>query len=329
MVGDEIPIPQTQFQAGAAGGVSNIPVTSYQYKSVGVDVKITPTIHRDNDVTLKIKLKLDFITGYRGDFPTLGKRELEAVIRLKEGESSIVGGFIKDEVRGSTAGIPALSKLPILGKLFGRSSGGIDQKDLIFSITPRVIRHVDVKADDVAPIWADTDTGQQGSASDDGPTPSTQPGARPGGLRPGGPQEGEDDNAPKGRNAILLSPTKRKLPVSAAVTHITLRLSASTDISSLSVSGSISGPKAEIEEVKTEFFRNNEDVKVLKSASGDSFDLGYTFTGKPIKNSLLAQLKVKFLEKGTYTISVGSATAYGKDRNQVELTTNTSEIEVY
>ncbi len=211
MVGDEIPIPQTQFQAGAAGGVSNIPVTSYQYKSVGVDVKITPTIHRDNDVTLKIKLEIDFITGYLGIFPTLGKRELEAVIRLKEGESNIVGGFIKDEVRGSTAGIPALSKLPILGKLFGRSSGGIDQKDLIFSITPRVIRHVDVKADDVAPIGPIT-------LPDSRVPPVTMGPRREYAARRPGPVDygpavhgrGRTTTPPRDEMQILLSPTKRK-----------------------------------------------------------------------------------------------------------------------
>jgi general secretion pathway protein D len=137
MVGDRVPVPQTQFQAGAAGGFNNIPVTTYQYQDVGVQVKITPYIHRNNEVTLKVKLTINSISGYEGGFPIFGKREVENIIRLKEGETNIIGGFIRDEVRGGSSGIVGLSRIPLLGKLFGASGRTLKQTDLIFSITPR------------------------------------------------------------------------------------------------------------------------------------------------------------------------------------------------
>jgi type II secretory pathway component GspD/PulD (secretin) len=311
MVGDEIPIPNTQFQAGAAGGVTNVPVTTYQYKSVGVDVKITPFIHRNREVTLQVKLKIDFITGYRGDFPTLGKRVLESTIRLKEGETSIIGGLIKDEMRGGTKGMPALAKLPLLGKLFGVHSKTVTQTDLVFSITPRVIRQMDIEAAEQGAIWSDTEEGQGIQASE--PPSPRDPDERMTSRR-------------RGNTVIIAPPTKRV--AAGSVSYFTLRVNSSSDIASLSINGSVSGPNAEIEEIKTEFF-GKDNSKVLKNTSGGSFDLGYTFETRTIRNSTIAQLKIKFIEKGNYTISLGNITAYTKDRKQIELTGTTGQVEVY
>ncbi len=118
MVGDEIPIPETVYAGYAAGGVSTVPVTTYRYRNVGVEIKMKPFVHQNNEVTLKIKLTISFVTstGVATSFPTLGKREIEAILRLKEGETNIIGGFIRDDVRSSLSGLPALARLPILGQ---------------------------------------------------------------------------------------------------------------------------------------------------------------------------------------------------------------------
>ncbi len=155
MVGDEVPIPETQFQAIAAGGINSSPVTTYRYRNVGVEIKITPFIHQNNEVTLKTKLTINFISsGASSSFPTFGKREIENKIRLKEGETNIIGGLIRDDVRGSLNGIPALARIPLLGKLFGNSEKNINQTDLIFSITPKIIRRTPISAQDNEAIWS-------------------------------------------------------------------------------------------------------------------------------------------------------------------------------
>jgi len=314
-VGDDIPIPQTQFQAGAAGGFNNIPVTSYQYRSVGVEIKITPLIHRNHEVTLKIKLKLDFITGYRDNFPTLGKRELESIIRLKEGETNIIGGFIKDEVRKSLSGFPGLSHLPLLGKLFGSTSKGVIQTDLVFSITPRVIREVAIDGDDQGAIWSQTSGGNQNLYAPPAPGPAGPSGREEArGERPGG-------------NSIVISPPTQRRAVNSEL-YFTLRANSSVEIASLSISGSISGGRAEIQEMKTDF-AGGDNSKILKNVSGEAFDVGYNFETNPIKSSTIAQLKIKFLQKGTYTLSLTTISAYGRERRPVELTSNQAEIEIF
>jgi general secretion pathway protein D len=156
MVGDEVPVPETQFQAIAAGGINSSPVTTYRYRNVGVEIKITPFIHQNNEVTLKTKLTINFISSEPiAGFPIFGKREIENKIRLKEGETNIIGGLIRDDMRASINGFPFLAKIPLLGKLFGNSQKNISQTDLIFSITPKFIRKTPISAKDSEPIWGE------------------------------------------------------------------------------------------------------------------------------------------------------------------------------
>jgi general secretion pathway protein D len=310
MVGDEVPVPQTQFAAAAAGGISNVPVTTYQYRNVGVDIKLTPFIHNDNEVTIKIKLIINSIAGSQGDFPIFGKRELENIIRLKEGETNIIGGFIKDEYRKGVQGLPGLSRLPILGRLFGATGKEGKETDLIFSITPRIIRQVEITATDKEAIWADVEAAPQDTRQE--PEAGKR---RPGPSRPG-------------RDSVIISPGKRRLPVNST-SIFTLRVNTSAKLASLSISGSISGGEANIEEAKTESFFGGQKVQVLANTSGTSFDLGYTFPESLRSIGVVAQLRIKFSEKGNYTINLGNISAMSRDRQSVPLTGTTAEIEVY
>lgn len=311
MVGEELPVPNTQWQAIAAGGVENTPVTSYQYKNVGVDIRVTPYVHSNNDVTLRIKFSMTFVTTYVDSFPVLGKRELENVIRLKEGETNLIGGFIKDEIRGSLNGIPALSKIPVLGLLFGSNEKTIQQTDLIFSVTPRIIRKNIPGKRDLEPVWSNSRQENQSNPRGSITRPDTSR------------RRAEIAR----QNSVMISPVRRRIPLNSEA-FFTIRLNSKIDISTLSIGGSVSGGNAVIDEVKTDFFKE-DDVRMLRDFSSGSFDVGYSFFGKPVKNTILAQLKIRFLEKGDYTITIDDVAAYTKDKQQVELKTSSSEVQVY
>ncbi len=326
MVGDEVPVPQTQFQAGAAGGVNNVPVTTYQYKNVGVEVKVTPYIHKDNEITLKIKLTINSIAGYENSFPIFGKRELENVIRLKEGETNIIGGFIRDEIRKGMKGIPGFSRLPIIGKLFGASGDTVKQTDLIFSITPRIIHRAEISDADQQTIWSDTPINTPGSME----MPETMPETMPENMPENRDQimdEAEAGRQEESNTALIISPAKRRAPINT-ISFFTIRLNTQAKLASLSVSGAITGGKAVIEEVKTDFF-GQAKVDVLKNSSESSFDLGFSFPPEDFRANVIAQLRIKFTEKGNYTINLTNLSAIAKDRQSVEMKGNTAEIEVY
>ena len=202
MVGDEVPIPETQFQAIAAGGINSSPVTTYRYRNVGVEIKITPFIHQNNEVTLKTKLTINFISsGASSSFPTFGKREIENKIRLKEGETNIIGGLIRDDVRGSLNGIPALARIPLLGKLFGNSEKNISQTDLIFSITPKIIRRTPISALDNEAIWSGSEqpAHRRRLVAGRGGRAAPEDGGRPANRRAGNPP-------PADRRPVTIAP---------------------------------------------------------------------------------------------------------------------------
>ena len=228
MVGDEVPVPETQFQAIAAGGINSSPVTTYRYRNVGVEIKITPFIHQNNEVTLKTKLTINFISsGASSSFPTFGKREIENKIRLKEGETNIIGGLIRDDMRGSLNGIPALTKIPLLGRLFGSSEKTISQTDLIFSITPKIIRKTPITARDLETIWGG---GSEPAAGGSIP-PETETAEEEGEAA----QEETADN----ENLVTIAPSPATIPVNADV-DFSLRVQVDTPLASLSLNGSVS-----------------------------------------------------------------------------------------
>ena len=97
----------------ATGGVAQQPITSYNYENIGVNIDITPRTHLDNDVTLALTISVTSISGVGfGGLPTFGNREIKTQIRLRDGETNMLAGLIRDDERRVRDGIPGLSDLP-------------------------------------------------------------------------------------------------------------------------------------------------------------------------------------------------------------------------
>jgi len=113
-IGSKIPIATGSYQTGAATAVvSSLVNTQFQYQDVGVNIEMTPTVHFDRDVTLKIKIE---VTAQSGTVtisgvtePIISQRTVDQVIRLREGEASILGGIQDKQDTASSTGIPGLS----------------------------------------------------------------------------------------------------------------------------------------------------------------------------------------------------------------------------
>jgi general secretion pathway protein D len=143
--GDQIPVPVTTFSPIAAGGVSQQPITSFDYKNVGVNIDITPRVHHDNDVTLTLKLEISSVAASVGvagvqNLPTFNSRQVTTVIRLRDGETNILAGLISDNERMSYSGLPGLASLPVLGKLFAHNRKEVQETDIVMTLTPHILR---------------------------------------------------------------------------------------------------------------------------------------------------------------------------------------------
>jgi len=154
LVGDKIPIPRTSFTPFAAGGVPQQPLTSFEYEDVGIDIKITPRIHFEGEITLEVEMNIKSVGGTGiADIPIISTREIKNIIRLKDGETNLLAGLLKDEERLSTRGIVGLKSIPILGGLFSGTEKTVQQWDVLMTITPYIIRSIPITEDDLKPLW--------------------------------------------------------------------------------------------------------------------------------------------------------------------------------
>ena len=145
--------PVTVFSPIATGGINQQPITSFNYENIGVNIDITPRTHLDDQVSLALKISVSNIsgTGY-GGLPTFGNREINTVIRLKDGETNLLAGLIRDDERRVLRGVPGLSDLPIIGRLFAQNQIQSQQTDIVLTLTPRVIRVLDLTEEDLRPF---------------------------------------------------------------------------------------------------------------------------------------------------------------------------------
>src|SRR5258705_11966515 len=157
--GDQVPVPVTTFSPIATGGVAQQPITSFQYQNIGVNIDITPRTHHDDDVSLALKVVVTSLSGTGfGGLPTFGNREITTSIRLRDGETNLLAGLIRDDERTVLEGIPGLSDLPILGRLFAHNRKETQQTDVVLTLTPHIIRVLNLSEDDLRPFRVSNDS---------------------------------------------------------------------------------------------------------------------------------------------------------------------------
>ena len=156
--GEQIPVPVTTFAPIATGGVAQQPITSFQYQNVGVNIDITPRTHHDDDVSLALKVVVNaqLGTGF-GGLPTFANREITTSIRLRDGETNMLAGLIRDDERTTMEGIPGLSDVPVVGRLFARNRKETLQSDIVLTLTPHIIRVLDLSEADLRPFRVGAD----------------------------------------------------------------------------------------------------------------------------------------------------------------------------
>jgi len=143
----------------AAGGVNTQPITSYAYENIGVNIDITPRTHHDDEVSLALKIAVQSISGTGfANLPTFGNREINTTIQLRDGETNMLAGLIRDDERDTLSGIPGLSDIPLVGRIFAHTQKTTDQTDIILTLTPHIIRILDLSAEDLRPFRVGRDS---------------------------------------------------------------------------------------------------------------------------------------------------------------------------
>jgi general secretion pathway protein D len=122
--------------------------TQFQYQDVGVNIEMTPHIHANGDVSMKISIEVSAIDSYDtiGGLtePVIGQRKIDHEIRLRDGEVNLIGGMMEHDDVQNMSGLPWLEQIPILKYLFGQGQKSKTDNETVFALMPHVVRRLDV-----------------------------------------------------------------------------------------------------------------------------------------------------------------------------------------
>lgn len=221
-LGDDIPVPQTTFQAQVAGGIATTPTTSFQYRTVGVVLTINPQVSFDGeiilDVTVESSRRGPDVTINDQTLPSFGTRKAQTKLRMRDGESNLLAGLIREEDRQVVTGFPGLNRIPFLRSLFGGTDGNNVSSDIVMIITPRILRSQELTAADMAPMYVGT--GNNFGATSTPPLISPQP-VTGGTTTPSAAQPAPAPSAPRGQAAAppAAAPPAQTVPPPAAASR--------------------------------------------------------------------------------------------------------------
>jgi len=188
-IGDRIPIATGSFSSGiggiggvaggVAGGISPLVNTQFTYLDVGVNIDLTPRVHPNRDVSLKLKVE---VSSHTGDVsiggitqPIISQRVIEHDIRLKEGEVSILGGLIQRTDSKTLEGWPGLARLPLLRYLFSHDKMNHQEDEVLIVLTPRIVRIPEWTKANLRPMYSGSETNVQVKRETEVRAPAQQP----------------------------------------------------------------------------------------------------------------------------------------------------------
>ncbi len=203
-LGDEIPVPQTTFGSfGGPGSLATQPISQFNYRPVGVNVIMTPRVTFDNDIVLELSVESSTLGNQINiagqNLPSFGTRKVETKIRLRDGESTLLAGLLREDERRALSGIIGLIHVPGLRSLFASNDNSLTQTDIVMLLTPHIVRTHELRQQDVNPIYI----GTQQNLGLGGPPPL---------IAPQGGRFGSSQAQPRPQRASRGPPRPRRAP---------------------------------------------------------------------------------------------------------------------
>jgi general secretion pathway protein D len=195
-IGDKVPYATGSFQPGVGTvGVSPLVSTQFNFAEVGVNVDMTPHVHGSDEVTMHILIEISDVSSNVtiGGLtqPVISQRKTEAEIRLRDGEVSLLGGLLEDQLTDSVSGLPGIVDIPVLGHLFfGGQNKEVVRQELIIALIPHIVRTQNISPVDLRGVMAGTDATVKVMYA---PTPAPADGGAP---RSGAPGAAGSSSAP-------------------------------------------------------------------------------------------------------------------------------------
>jgi len=162
VIANRVPIPNTSFNSSQTVGGNIVPITSFTYQNVGITLQIEPRVHHNKEVSLKVQVEVSNLAGAVDlgtgvTQPIIGTRQVQTVIRLRDGESNLLAGLIKRDDKATKSGVAGLTDIPGLGDVFSTKTNDREDTDIVLTLTPYIVRIPDIQEDDLQTLWVGTE----------------------------------------------------------------------------------------------------------------------------------------------------------------------------
>jgi general secretion pathway protein D len=164
-IGQRVPVATGSFQAGVGVGttaVNPLVNTQFQYIDVGVNIDVTPHIHPNREVSMKLQVEVSSVASYATiggiQQPVIAQNKTQQEIRLKEGEVSILAGLIQRTDTKTLNGWPWLANVPIMRYLFSATNTELNDSEVLIVLTPRIVRMPEWTKANLRALYSGTET---------------------------------------------------------------------------------------------------------------------------------------------------------------------------
>ena len=145
IVGDQVPIRTSESaNTSATVGDTALITSTIQLRDTGVTLTVKPRVNAGGLVIMEIEQKVDGVSRTESseiDSPTIQQRQIKSSVAVQSGETIVLGGLITEQRELGKSGVPVLSRLPIIGGLFGKTDKVLDRTELVVLITPRIVKN--------------------------------------------------------------------------------------------------------------------------------------------------------------------------------------------
>ena len=200
-IGEKYPYASGSFQSGV-GTSGGLPYaqTQFQFADIGVNVEITPRVHGADEVTLQVDLDISTIASTLNlgglSQPVIGQRKVSHIIRLREGEATVIGGLMQQTQTSTRNGFPGLMNVPILGRLFSSSNTDNNTLELLVVLVPHIVRSAELTAQNTRAVASGVEQIWKVNYRRPAAAPAPPAGQKPPETRPSANPPGKDDDPP-------------------------------------------------------------------------------------------------------------------------------------
>jgi general secretion pathway protein D len=336
-IGDRVPVATGSFQAGTgvgSTGVSPLVNTQFQYIDVGVNVDVTPRIHPDDEISLKLKVEVSSVTGTETiggiSQPIISQRTVEHDIRLKDGEVNVLGGLLQRTETNSVNGWPGLAQLPFFRYFFSDNKKEVQDDEVLIVLTPHIIRIPEITQENLRRLAVGSDTNTRVYREDENPIPPTS--TMPATVTP---TVGPSTSSPTASASELRfnPPTVSLKPGDRAT--VAVSISDVHDLFSIPLLIQYNPAVIQIEDIRDGGFLSggNQEIAIVQRLDQEKGQAIVSATRQPNTsgvngNGTLLGLIVRAVASGTSPIQILQVNARDSQQKQIPLTSREAIIQV-